>query len=165
MEYGRMGASGFFLVSPPPPPHLWHGSHGWTQNSRELSREAADQAINAESTKRRAVGENRSPFLLPEVFVFMVHYVYCVQTCSCPLIRSAHSEVTDHEYTGSPFYYVEPFYGARRLKGYQISRQLAVSLLPPTRSASSAAVNGSSFNLQAGAFFHISEWQSTIKLL
>ena len=39
--------------------------------------------------------------LLPEVFVFTVHYVYCVLTRSCPLIRSAHFEVTD-QVRGSP---------------------------------------------------------------
>lgn len=106
---GGGGGDGDGSPPPHPPTHLWHGSHGWTQNSWELSREAADQAINAESTKSWAVGENRSPFLLPEVFVFMVHYVYCVQTCSRPLIRSAHSQVTDHEYTNSSFYYCGTF--------------------------------------------------------
>lgn len=87
-----------------------------TRNSGELSKEAADQAINAESTKRWAVNETWSPSLLPEVFVFMVRYLYRVQTCSCPLSRSAHFEVTDHERTNPPFYYLDPLYGAWRLK-------------------------------------------------
>lgn len=138
-EEGEGGEGGFI-------PQLRHSSHGWTQNSGELSREAADQAINAESTKCWAVNENWSPFLLPEVFVFMVRYLYRVQTCSCPLIRSAHFEVTDHEQTNPPFYYLDPFYGARRLR--KVSHFVTIShfLLPSPRSASSAALNGSSLS-------------------
>lgn len=71
-------------------PQLWHSSHGWTQKSGELSREAAYQAINAESTKCWAVNVNWRLFLLPEVFVFMVHYVFRVHTCACAFIKSPH---------------------------------------------------------------------------
>lgn len=56
------------------------------------------------------------PVSLPEVFVFMVHFMSRVQARSCPLIRSAHSEVRDRELTKPPFYYLDPFCGARRLE-------------------------------------------------
>lgn len=52
------------------------------KNSGELSRKAADQAINAECSEWWAVNEKWSLFLLPEVFVFMVHYLCYIQTCS-----------------------------------------------------------------------------------
>lgn len=113
-------------------PQLQHSSHGWTQNSGELSREAADQAINAESTKCWAVNEKWSLFLLPEVFVFMVHRLYRVQTRLCPLIRSAHYEVMDHERTInhsillSKLLFMKP-----RGWEYQISLQSALSCSLP----------------------------------
>lgn len=63
--------------------------------------------------KCRAVNENRRPSLfLPEVFVFMVRYLYSVRTRSCSLIRSAHFEVAGHERKKTPpknplLYYLE----------------------------------------------------------
>ena len=62
---GRRGWRGVFNYSTA---HMAELKNPW-----EPSGEAADQAMNAESTKRRAVNEKWSPILLPEVFAFMVH--------------------------------------------------------------------------------------------
>lgn len=132
---GKGDGGGGFL------PKLQHSTHGWSQNSGELSGEAADQAINAESTKCCAVIENCSLFLLPEVFVFMVHYLYCVQTCSCPLIRSADFEAMDHEQTKPLLYYLDPFYGARRLEKASNFTTIRCFLLRFPQLASSPALN------------------------
>lgn len=74
----------------------------------------------------------------------MVRYLYSARARSCPLIRSAQSEVTVHERTDPPFYYLDPFYGARRLKEVSHFATISRFLLPSPRSASSAALNASS---------------------
>lgn len=51
-----------------------------------------------------------------------------VRTRSCPLIRSAHFKVTDHECTDPPFYDTDPFYGALRMK--EVSNFVTISFFP-----------------------------------